>query len=289
MKGGVRKYLFELYEEQYFGKALQKFNQEYGYEDLLLITKKGDIVYTVNKGPDLGQNLITGELKDTGLAKAFNQGLTQINIQDFTPYPPVNNQNMIFIAAPVFKYKKIQGVVVLRLGDKIINSIVHQRKGMGKSGETYLIGRTEGKQAYRSERIIKQGKVGDHRTGKEIDKAFNGESGTIITIGSTGAIEIVRYDPLDIPGLNWVMNSTISIEEVIAPVLKGQEADFFSKFISHYGYEDIFIIHPNGDIFYSAAHKADYGTNLLQGQFKDSGLAALLQDVIKTKNLDFQI
>jgi serine phosphatase RsbU (regulator of sigma subunit) len=51
----------------------------------------------------------------------------------------------------------------------------------------------------------------------------------------------------------------------------------FSRQILHnkeiYGYYDIFLISPEGDIVFSAIQEADFGTNLLTGPYKDTELA----------------
>ncbi|MFT5707306.1 MAG: methyl-accepting chemotaxis protein [Oceanospirillaceae bacterium] len=53
----------------------------------------------------------------------------------------------------------------------------------------------------------------------------------------------------------------------------GQTDSFFNKFIKSYGYYDAFIINAEGDVFYTEAKEADFGTNLVHGPYKDSGLA----------------
>lgn len=39
-----------------------------------------------------------------------------------------------------------------------------------------------------------------------------------------------------------------------------------------HGYYDTFLITPDGDIVYTMAKEADYGTNLMDGEYKDSNL-----------------
>ena len=47
-------------------------------------------------------------------------------------------------------------------------------------------------------------------------------------------MEISGYAPLEIPGLNWAIVTTIRLEEVIAPRLEGENKDLFGKYISDY-------------------------------------------------------
>ncbi|MDA3851751.1 MAG: hypothetical protein PF447_10820 [Spirochaetaceae bacterium] len=49
-----------------------------------------------------------------------------------------------------------------------------------------------------------------------------------------------------------------------------EEDDFYSNYIEQYGYYDLFLIHPDGDIFYSVSKEADFGTNLTNGLYRSS-------------------
>ena len=54
---------------------------------------------------------------------------------------------------------------------------------------------------------------------------------------------------------------------------------YFKKFIETYDYYDLFLISPQGDIFYTVAKEADYQTNLRSGPYKSSGLGELFKHV----------
>jgi methyl-accepting chemotaxis protein len=55
--------------------------------------------------------------------------------------------------------------------------------------------------------------------------------------------------------------------------------DYFNEFVSTYGYYDVFVISPEGDVVYTQAKEADYNTNLLSGPFRESNLASLFQRI----------
>ncbi|MBI4776302.1 MAG: methyl-accepting chemotaxis protein [Deltaproteobacteria bacterium] len=94
---------------------------------------------------------------------------------------------------------------------------------------------------------------------------------------------MVAFEPLSVPGLNWACISRIDLEEAIAPKLAGEEKDFYAKYIDAYGYYDLFLIHPEGRVFYSVTHEADYGTNMVDGEYKDTGLGKLVRRALETK------
>ena len=57
--------------------------------------------------------------------------------------------------------------------------------------------------------------------------------------------------------------------------------NFFESYMAEYGYYDLFLIDPNGEIFYSVAKEADYQTNLLTGPYKDSNLGDLFRKAMQ--------
>lgn len=270
------------YLQDKFEPSFKNIARTYGYEDIYLVTKKGDIVYSLLKGPEQKQNLNDQGLDKTFLARCFRLGLTVINIQDFSPYPVSGSEYYAFIGAPVFDQGKVKGVMIVKVGIDDINTIVQRRQGMGKTGETFLVGKSGKKSSYRSNLIIKQGVVGQEKINTDIEKAFSGTSGQGIKIGSSGYLELTQYNPLFISGLNWAMISSMSLEEAISPKTDGKE-DLFTKYIKNYNYKDLLLIHPKGDIFYSVLNRPDYKTNILTGPYAESILGKLVKKTLDTK------
>ncbi|GBC61226.1 methyl-accepting chemotaxis protein [Desulfonema ishimotonii] len=169
-----------------------------------------------------------------------------------------------------------------------INTIVQRRQGMGKTGETYLVGKSDGKIALRSDLVTASGKNEIYGIGHEIStpyikKALAGNRGQEVYTDSQGNLVMVAYHPLAIEGLNWACISKIDLEEAIAPGKEGEQQDFFSQYIGEYGYYDLFLIHPGGKVFYSVARKKDYSTDMVSGTYAGSGLGKLVRRVLETR------
>lgn len=49
------------------------------------------------------------------------------------------------------------------------------------------------------------------------------------------------------------------------------------------GYENVYVVRPDGYLYFAAKHEQDYQTNLLTGPFQDSPLSRLVNQVLKTK------
>jgi methyl-accepting chemotaxis protein len=118
-----------------------------GYEDVFLIDMQANVVYSVMKGSEYATNLGKGPWKDTGLAAVFKTAAAakernMLAITDIAPYAPDNGKAAGFVALKVFADDDIPlGVLVFRLPLTKIDSIMQQTAGLGKSGESYIVGR----------------------------------------------------------------------------------------------------------------------------------------------------
>ncbi|GEM_PF-109107 len=275
----------KIYDE--YGGYLSNYVKAYDYYDMFLIcASHGHVMFTAGKESDLGTNLGYGPYKDEGLARLWRKVVRakKVAIEDFAPYTPSKGQQAAFIGAPVYDHSgKLSGLVALQIPTDPLNTIVQRHSGMGETGETYLVGRKDGIVSLCSNRVVKKGKIGEKKSGPDIDEAFAGNSGQMVKGESTGDMEISTYDPLDIPGLNWAIISTANMGEVIAPKGQGEKDDFFAKYIRMYGYYDLFLIHPRGKVFYTVNKEKDYGTNMISGRYAESGIGKLVMRVLESK------
>ncbi|MCU7836441.1 MAG: HAMP domain-containing protein [gamma proteobacterium symbiont of Taylorina sp.] len=268
-----------------FDGWFQDYVKMYGYYDVFLISSNGNVVYTQAKESGLGENLLTGKLQNSGLGKAFKKALkSDYAIADFEPYAPSNGDQAAFITAPIMSNGFVFGVIGLQLPVDKINAIVQRRDGMSHSGENYLVGKgDDGKTSMRSDRVVKKAKIGKAKSGKYINKALAGKQGFAIKVGSSGAVELVGYFPVKVKGLEWVLIASVSLEEVLAGQLDSDNKGFFDHYMELNGYYDLFLIHPEGKIFYSVAKEADYNTNIISGKYKTSNLGEATREALKTK------
>ena len=61
----------------------------------------------------------------------------------------------------------------------------------------------------------------------------------------------------------------------------------FRNIVARFGYYDMFLINPQGEIVYTVFKETDFATNLQTGPYKDSNLARLVGKVIASKQKDF--
>lgn len=196
----------------------------YGLENLILISKNGDILYTVGEKPDLGMNLMTGDLKETVFARAVKEvmaakGDEGVAVADFEIYPPFKGIQAGFMVTGLFADDNSRlGFLALQIPSSAINAIVQERTGMGQTGETFITGIRDGVCALRTDRVVKKGKIGDQRQDALVEKGHSGKTGTEWKIGSTGKPTIHGYAPLTVKGLNWAIHTTIDEVDVLSSV-----------------------------------------------------------------------
>jgi len=125
------------------GTELKTFRRVYGYYDVFLIDSEGNILFTATSESDLGTNLFTGPYSDTLFARACKQALESGRpaFSDFEFYAPSNNAPMGFLASPIIDEngEKI-GLIAFQIPIDKIDGIMQDRTGLGKIGETFLVG-----------------------------------------------------------------------------------------------------------------------------------------------------
>ncbi len=200
--------------------------EAYGYYDIFFMCKAhGHVMYSAAKEEDLGTNLKVGPLRDSGLAKIWSRVLKEkrATMVDFSHYAPSNGA-AIFIGAPVFdKDGEIYAVVALQISIKEIDAIMQERTGMGKTGESYLVGpdflmRSDSRFAKESTILKRKVDTAAVRRGLEDKKGID------VIEDYRGVKVLSCYSLL---GLNeklgtdfdWVIVSEIDEAEAFAPVM----------------------------------------------------------------------
>jgi len=281
---------------------LDKFDKEYsnllgyfGWYDFFLINLEGDIVYSVTRESDLGQNL-NQDLSDSSFNQAFqlvnsSQG-NAIQFADFLPYAPSNNDPAAFAVKPILKNGQRIGYLAYQQPIEKINEILGNRTGMGETGESYLVGQDN---LMRSDSYlnpkdysVKASFAGQNKILTQAAvEALKGNRNTDTILDYNNNPVLSSWDYIDLgSGIRWAMISEIDVAEALNPQTSNN-TEFYKHYIEQYGYYDLFLINPDGFIFYTVTKEADYHTNILNGQYASSNLGRLIQQVNKSKNYGF--
>jgi methyl-accepting chemotaxis protein len=123
---------------------LREFQQRGQFYDVFLINPAGDVVYSVFKEADLGANLKTGSLSESGLASVFRQALdgsTETTyFSDFAPYAPSGGLVAGFSASAIKdRSGRVIGVVALQLNMDLFNLVLTDPTGLGTTEQVYAV------------------------------------------------------------------------------------------------------------------------------------------------------
>lgn len=94
---------------------------------------------------DFSTSLSDGPYASTNFGRAFqeaNRTLSQdgVVLVDYAQYTPSYEAPASFIASPIFDGGKKIGVAMFQMPIDRLNEIMGERAGLGKTGETYLVG-----------------------------------------------------------------------------------------------------------------------------------------------------
>ena len=222
------------------------------YYDLFLADAQGNIVYSVMKETDLGQNADRGPLAGTALGRLVRDvTLTrkpgEVRLVDFSFYLPSLNAPSAFIATPVFKDGAFIGVLAGQISVEALSTFMHdggkwREQGLGETGGVYLVGpdmhmRSDTREIVEypdryieqiarsgavppsvAERIRKQKTTILHYPirNQAVQNALLGRTGTDLIINRRGFGALFSYAPLDIADLKWVIVARMDENEILA-------------------------------------------------------------------------
>ena len=196
------------------------------YQDLFIVSAKGNVIYSVYKEKDFATNLVTGPLKDSAFGKIFadikehSDDEHYITVSDFTSYSANNNQPASFMGSPVKNEEdEFVGALIIQMPIKRMNQVMQNPRGLGETGETYLVGQDK---LLRSDlRLSKTPTILKEKADIEaVKKALMGQTGLIEAPNSHGVNVLAAYAPLKFMGLSWAVVAEMSQEEVLEPVHK---------------------------------------------------------------------
>ncbi|MBX2859384.1 MAG: PAS domain-containing protein [Cellvibrionaceae bacterium] len=210
--------------------GIRDFLEKFGYYDIFIVDPEtGKIVYSVFKELDYATSLLTGPYANTNFAEAFkrarNLAAGDVIIEDYQPYLPSYEAPASFAATPIVKQGVTQGVLIFQMPLEPINAIMSSRAGMGKTGESYLVGPNH---LMRSDSYLDAEKHTVSASFKNPDQgavntqpvtdALSGKHGKIVTANYAGDTVLSAYGPLSVGGFTWAIIAEISSEEAFAGV-----------------------------------------------------------------------
>ncbi|SHF08779.1 methyl-accepting chemotaxis protein [Marinitoga hydrogenitolerans DSM 16785] len=195
---------------------IKRFIDIENFYDIFLISTDGDIVYTYYKERDFADNVFSDNLKDSNLTSLINilkeKNNNSVQYVDYKPYAPSNGTPASFVGKALYDNGKIIGYFVIQLPIDKIDSILQEKTGLGKTGETYLVGNDllmRSNSRFEKNTILRR-KV-DTISAK---KALNDESGWAIIKDYRNIKVLSVFMPFKYNNIDWALIGEIDYSEV---------------------------------------------------------------------------
>ncbi len=197
--------------------VMKNFVDKMGFYDIFLVSPDGDVLYTYFKERDFATNLEKGEWKDTNLADLYRilkrSKDNEVHFVDYKPYTPSHGAPAAFAGVKILdRNGKPMGFMIVRLPIDRINSILQERTGLGRTGNTYAVGqdyymRSDSRFEKESTILRKVVKT------PSVEAALRGESGWKIISDYRGVKVLSAFLPFKYKEINWAIIGEIDYAE----------------------------------------------------------------------------
>jgi len=212
-----------------YEKAIGRYCKEFGWGDFYFILDDGYIIYSAKRESDLGKYLSDPLLKDTNLAQVFSRAkelkAEEIAVSDIRYFAPAGVPAGFMIGKILDETGTLLGYAAMEMSIDQINNVMLQREGLGKTGETYLVGSDN---LMRSDSYLDpaahsvkaslanpdKGKVAT----KAVAEALAGKKGTMIGTNYRGDPVLCAYAPVKVGSMTWALIAERNIDEASAEV-----------------------------------------------------------------------
>ena len=139
-----------------YGERKKAFLEKYQLKDILLVSLDAQVVFTANNNQKdfyLGRNLLNGVFKDSALMNCYNAAndAEEVGIffSDFVFSEVTNQVNGYLCTKKQAEFANQDegiekgddiGVIIVELDNRIMNRLLTSRTGMGRTGQSYLVG-----------------------------------------------------------------------------------------------------------------------------------------------------
>ncbi len=203
--------------EKDFGAKLTYYTKTYGYEDLFLADVDGNVVFAAVDESYLGINLMEVDFIDPMIPDIFMEGRSKVAFSDFVWFE-LFNELTAFGAAPIRDRRgDVMGVLIFQLAFGQINGMMEKKPGLGKTGESYLVG--EDKLMRSNSRFVEGETAYQLRVDTEaVRESMKGHAGVGIIDDYRGEPVLSAYAPLNIEHFNWCVIAEIDVKEAFGPI-----------------------------------------------------------------------
>jgi methyl-accepting chemotaxis protein len=210
--------------------CLAQFCSDRNYPDAFLIGPDGQSIHRVRSEATGPLDFAQAPAQTTNLGQLVAKVLHTKTLEfvDFEPFPTDQDQPHAFLAQAVIgKRGDAQAVVVLEFPLQSLNLITQSRAGLGRTGETFLVGPDyllRSDSALTPDRMsvaksFARPTVGRQDNGATHAALERNQAGTLELPEADGtASQLLAYAPLTVFGKRWALIADISSDEAFAAI-----------------------------------------------------------------------
>ena len=270
-----------------FAEYLTNWLEQRDFSALVLLSPDGKVLYSTDKDMPRGEAV----KEKTAEWNALQKGIQETAFIDYSPssfHAEHADKMVAYFSTPFTVEGKLEGVLLFGLKGNALDDITKNPPGLGDKGESYLVGvdgMFRSNSAYFAEpTLANPAFVVDTES---VVYALSGESGEETTNNYRGDYVLSSYTSVEIYGTTWVLIVDLDQADAVAPKRKvaDKETDHLSELAAHYGFPDLYLINPDGYIFYSAKKQSDFLTNMLSGPYKDTNFGGTVAKAVTSKEI----
>lgn len=207
--------------------------------DILFVDRNGYVFHSLRRESDYHSNLFSGPLANTKLSRHLRSA-NEITFIDYELYPP-SDELAAFFAVPVLgprrgvpqqANRRLIGWFVLQYPLNKLNSILSDRRGLGRTGEVYCVNaeqRMVTRSRFRPELTDLRLKVETFA----VSAALASGAGQRVIQDYRGVPVLSSFEPFDVYGTKWAIIAEMDESEAITEHYK-QDAGFYREEIVRY-------------------------------------------------------
>lgn len=208
------------------------FVKKYGdFYDILFLDSKGFVFHSIRHEADYHTNLFTGQFSDTQLAKHMENN-PDMEFVDYEFYPP-SDEPAAFFVTPMQGNNMLLGWLVLQFPINKINTILSDHKGLGRTGEVYLVNKN--KLMLTDSRFIEDSTILKLKIDTDaIRLALARESEKMIINDYRGIRVLSSFEQFDVFGHSWIIIAEIDEDEAVSNHYQKYKKFYLPKIVEYY-------------------------------------------------------
>ncbi|MCI5119862.1 MAG: hypothetical protein D3908_01455 [Candidatus Electrothrix sp. AUS4] len=196
------------------------------FYSLTLLSQDGKVVFSTDRNIERGATVQEG----TAEWEAVQKGMLETRFIDYRLSSYFTLKHVAYFSTPMFSADQPPGLLLFRLQDNALDSIMKDTIGLGETGETYMVGMDgmfrSNSRHFDEPTIANPSFLVDTES---IVYALAGEDGEATVVNYRGENVLSAYTAVSLYGATWVLMVEIDQGEAVIPRVEEGETDILSQ------------------------------------------------------------